>query len=78
MVNAVLCAGITIAIGLQAENKPPLHREQKARRREHRQQVAQRRKEEEQCLAVLQQEKQKQLQELEKLRQVRGLSCVSW
>lgn len=69
---------ITIAIGLQAENKPPLHREQKARRREHRQQVAQRRKEEEQCLAVLQQEKQKQLQELEKLRQAQEDARAIW
>ncbi|XP_078272657.1 differentially expressed in FDCP 6 homolog [Rhinoraja longicauda] len=69
---------ITMAIGLQAENKPPLHREQRARRRGQRHQAAQRRKEEEQCLAVLQQEKQKQLQELERLRQAQEEAQAIW
>ncbi|XP_069759320.1 differentially expressed in FDCP 6 homolog isoform X1 [Narcine bancroftii] len=60
---------ITTAICLQAENKLPMHKEQRVKRREQRQQAAQKRKEEEQRLVELQQEKEKQLRELERLRQ---------
>ncbi|XP_072913794.1 differentially expressed in FDCP 6 homolog [Hemitrygon akajei] len=69
---------ITTAISLQTANKPPLHKEQRERRRELRQQAIQRRKEEEEQLAKLKQERECQLRELEKLRQAQEEAQAIW
>ncbi|XP_051886316.1 differentially expressed in FDCP 6 homolog [Pristis pectinata] len=69
---------ITTAIWLQSANKPPLHKEQRGRRREQRQQVAQRRREEEQWLAELKQEKERHLRELERLKQAQEEAQAIW
>ncbi|XP_038636664.1 differentially expressed in FDCP 6 homolog [Scyliorhinus canicula] len=72
---------ISSAIWIQTENRRSLHKEQKDRRREQRQQSARRKREkkmEEERLAELQQEKEKQLVEIEYLRQAQEEGQIFW
>ncbi|XP_067907399.1 differentially expressed in FDCP 6 homolog isoform X1 [Heterodontus francisci] len=72
---------IAAAIWLQTENKSSLHKEQKVKRREQRQQIARRKLEkkvEEECLVELQQEKERQLWELEQFRQAQAEAQALW
>ncbi|XP_072340330.1 differentially expressed in FDCP 6 homolog isoform X2 [Scyliorhinus torazame] len=72
---------ISSAIWIQTENRRSLHKEQKERRWEQRQQCARRKLEkkmEEERLAELQQEKEKQLVEIEYLRQAQEEAQILW
>ncbi|XP_078424670.1 differentially expressed in FDCP 6 homolog isoform X2 [Cetorhinus maximus] len=72
---------VTAAVWICTENRSTLHKEQKERRREQRQQSAHRKLEkrmEEERLAELQQEKERQLLEIEQLRQAQEEAQVLW
>ncbi|XP_041072012.1 differentially expressed in FDCP 6 homolog isoform X1 [Carcharodon carcharias] len=72
---------VTAAIWICTENRSSLHKEQKERRREQRQQSACRKLEkrmEEEHLAELQQEKERQLLEIEQLRKAQEEAQVLW